>query len=78
MDKERKINKKLIIILFLTFLCISVVCFGIFAYLLYKSKSTGLVNDRIVTLSKIIVMTGIFFLVLAFGYLLPVLVSHKK
>lgn len=47
MDKERKINKKLIIILFLTFLCISVVCFGIFAYLLYKSKSTGLVNDRI-------------------------------
>ena len=78
MDKERKINKKLIIVLFLTFLCISVVCFGIFAYLLYTSKSTGLVNDRIVTLSKIIVMTGIFFLVLAFGYLLPVLVSHKK
>lgn len=36
------------------------------------------VSDRVVTLYKISVFAGIFFLVLAFGYLLPVLIKINK
>lgn len=36
------------------------------------------VSERVVTLYKISVFSGIFFLVLAFGYLLPVLIKINK
>ncbi len=78
MDEERRKVKRLIIILFLACLCAALVCFGIFIYLLNAYRSGELVGDRIVTVSKIVVMTGIFFLILAFGNLLPVFISHKK
>ena len=78
MDEERRKVKRLIIILFLACLCAALVCFGIFIYLLNAYRNGKLVGDRIVTVSKIVVMTGIFFLILAFGNLLPVFVSHKK
>lgn len=78
MDEERRKVKRLIIILFLAYLCTALVCFGIFIYLLNAYRNGELVGDRIVTVSKIVVMTGIFFLILAFGNLLPVFISHKK
>ena len=78
MDEERRKVKRLIIILFLACLCAALVCFGIFIYLLNAYRNGKLVGDRIVTVSKIVVMTGIFFLILAFGNLLPVFISHKK
>ncbi len=78
MDEERRKVKRLIIILFLACLCAALVCFGIFIYLLNAYRNGELVGDRIVTVSKIVVMTGIFFLILAFGNLLPVFISHKK
>ncbi len=77
MDEERRKVKRLIIILFLACLCAALVCFGIFIYLLNAYRNGELVGDRIVTVSKIVVMTGIFFLILAFGNLLPVFISHK-
>lgn len=36
------------------------------------------VSERVVTLYKIIAMTGVFFLVLAFGYVVPAMVKAKK
>ena len=71
-------DKKLVIGLFLFFLCIALACFGIVAYIVFTNRGEEFVSSRIVTGSKIIAMTGIFFLVLAFGYLLPILISHKK
>jgi len=77
-DETRKKAKRLAVKLFLICICIALLCFGVFAYLLLAYRSGTLTGDRIVTVSKIIVMTGVFFLVLAFGYLLPVIRAHKK
>lgn len=78
MDQERKQAKKLTVGLFLACLCIALACFGIFAYMVFAVRSGKVISDRSAEIAKIIVMTGIFFLVLAFGYLLPALRSHKK
>lgn len=78
MNEEQKKAKKLVIGLFLFCICIALVCFGFFAYTLYLSRTGGVVSDRMVSVSKAVVMAGIFFLVLAFGYLLPVLFSRKN
>ena len=78
MDEERRKAKRLVIVLFLACICIALACFGIFIFIFLPIRGTELVNNRIVTLSKCIVMIGIFFLILAFGYLLPVLISGKK
>lgn len=78
MDEEQRKTKRLTAILFLACLCIALACFGAFAYLAVTKRGAGPVDERIVTISKIAVMTGIFFLVLAFGYLLPASIAHKK
>ena len=78
MDKERKKAKRHVIALFLACLCIAAACFGFFAYIVITSRGEEAVGGRIADISKIIVMIGIFFLVLAFGYLLPVLISSNK
>ncbi len=78
MDEEQRKAKRLAIILFLSCLCATLVCFGIFACIVVFQRGKVPVNERVATASKIIVMTGIFFLVLAFGHLLPILFSHKK
>ena len=78
MDEDRRKAKKLIIILFLSCLCAAFVCFGISAYLFSAYQRGALTGGRIAVISKIIVMTGVFFLVLAFGNLLPLFAAHKK
>lgn len=78
MDKERRKTKKFVIGLFVAYLCIALVCFGIAAYIIYTIRGTGAASDRIADIAKIAAMTGILFLVLAFGYMLPALNSHKK
>lgn len=77
MDDERRKAKRLVTILFVLCLCTAFICFGVFVIIavLYRG---GDVNSRIITISQIIAMTGIFFLVLAFLYLLPILISHRK
>lgn len=71
-------SKKRGILLFVSFLFIALLCFGITAFLIITTRGTDTVNDRLVTISKIIVFVGIFFLVLAFGHILPALVLGKK
>lgn len=78
MDEECRKAKRLVIGLFLSCLCIALICFGIFVFIAVTKRGEGVVNQRIVTISQIIVMIGIFFLVLAFGHLLPILISHVK
>lgn len=78
MNDERKKSRKRGILLFVLFLCIALACFGVTAYLVVTTRGTDAVNDRLVTISKIFVFAGIFFLILAFGYILPSLVSGKN
>lgn len=78
MDEERKKQKRLVMILFLGCLCAALACFGIFGYFALIRRNGGTVGERTVTIVKIFVMTGILFLALAFGYLLPILISHQK
>lgn len=78
MNEERQKARKHGIRLFLSCLCIACVCFGIVAYLVIAFRQGELTNPRIVTISKIIVFIGVFFLVIAFGHVLPNLISRNK
>ena len=78
MNDERKKARKRVILLFISYLCIALACFGIFGYLVVMYRGTEVVDQRFVTISKIIVLVGIFFLILAFGYILPILISQNK
>ncbi len=78
MNKDRRKAKRLIIGLFLSCLCIALICFGILAYIFLIWREKELVNERVVIISKVIAMMGTFFLAVDFGYLLPTLVSRKK
>ena len=78
MDEDRGKAARLVIGLFLSCLCLALACFGIFVYIAAASRGETVVSERTAAVSKIIVMTGIFFLVLAFGHLLPILISHKR
>lgn len=78
MDQEQKKAKKRVIGLFLFCLCIALACFGVCAYLVITYRGTESVSDGIVNGSKILVLVGIFFLVVDFGYLLPILIKKKN
>lgn len=78
MNDERKKARKRLTLIFILYICIALVCFGIFGYIVVTTRGTDAVNDRLVSISKIIVLVGVFFLVIAFGYLLPGLISSKK
>lgn len=78
MDKEQRKAKKFVIALFLFCLCIALVFFGICAYLVITYRGSELVNTSIVNFSKGLALAGVFFLVLAFGYLLPILISRQN
>lgn len=57
---------------------VSLICFGVFAYLFFMSKGMNPVDKTIVQLSQIAVLVGIFFLVLTFGHALPAYIAGKK
>ena len=78
MNNERGKAKKRVVTLFISYLCIALICFGIFACLAIKFRGTEAADERLVNISKIFVLAGIFFLVLAFGYILPALIAQSK
>ena len=78
MDKDLKKARNFVILLFLSCLCIALLCFGVVVYLVVTKQGVGTANQRLAEISKIFFMLGIFFLVLAFGYLLPILILGKK
>lgn len=75
---NEKKAKKLIIGLFLSCLCIALACFGFSIYLFLTNRGAELIPSWIANLTKAMFMAGIFFLILAFGYLLPILVSRSR
>lgn len=42
------------------------------------NQKNPMTDEYIITISKIIVLVGIFFLILAFGHIMPALLSHKN
>ncbi|MCM1113254.1 MAG: hypothetical protein NC399_08390 [Muribaculum sp.] len=79
MNEDQKKAKRLVIGLFLSCVCIALVCFGIVAYMVMTYRSGGAaVPQRTANIATSIAMIGIFFLVLAFGYLFPMLIRSKK
>ncbi len=77
MDEDFRKARRLVILLFIACLCIALVCFGISGYLVVTLRGPEPINQSLVEISKTTVMRGIFFLVLGFGYLLPLLLSRK-
>lgn len=78
MDEDSRKAKKAGIGVFLLFLCIALVCFGIAAYLIFMSRSGAVVGKWTADICKIVVLIGIFFLVVDFGYVFPSLLSGKN
>uniref|UniRef100_UPI0040573ACB hypothetical protein n=1 Tax=Acetatifactor sp. TaxID=1872090 RepID=UPI0040573ACB len=78
MNNGNKNTGKRGIFVFVLCLLIALVCFGIVAYFLVTARGGAPVNDRLVDVSKVIALAGVFFLVLAFGHVLPMLLAGKK
>ncbi len=57
---------------------ISLICFGVFAYLLFVAKEMNPTDDTIVQIAEIACFAGIFFLILTFGFALPAYIAGKK
>lgn len=57
---------------------VSMICFGVFAYLLSMSRGMDPVDETIVQFAEIACLVGIFFLVLTFGFALPAYIAGKK
>lgn len=78
MNNGRKDTGKRAVLSFIICIVIAVVCFGVFALILTTTKNGGIVDDSIVSISKIIVLVGVFFLVIGFGHALPQIIRGKK
>lgn len=78
MNNGKKDTGKSAVLSFILCMMIALVCFGIFAYILMMTRNGGTVDERIVSISKIIVLVGVFFLVIAFGHVLPTIIKGKK
>ena len=78
MNNRNKNTGKRAVFTFILCILIALVCFGVFAYLLAMSRGGKPVEESLVSISKIIVLVGVFFLVLAFGHVLPMLIAGKK
>lgn len=78
MDHAKNKARRRVITIFMIYLCIALMFFGLFAYIVTVKRAEGNVSDRTVTLSKIFVLAGIFFLIMDFGHILPSLLSHNK
>ena len=78
MDEDSRKAKKAGIGVFLFFLCIALICFGIAAYFIFMSRSGAVVGKWTADICKVLVLIGIFFLVVDFGHLLPNLISGKN
>lgn len=67
------------VVAFLVSLAIAIISFAVFGYVVVTAKSSGEpVDERVVSISKILALTGVFFLVLAFGHALPNVMKSKR
>lgn len=79
MYKRPKKAMIFVVLFILLCICIAAACFGASAYIVAKYRGTETVSQSTADLAKVLFMTGIFFLVVAFGYmLLPLIVAFRK
>lgn len=77
-DKLVKSKKKLIVLL-LIYLAIAFGFIGISLFIIFLHKKEGtFVSDKELALYKILVLIGVFFLVLAFLYIVPAIIKNNK
>lgn len=78
MDNSRKKAKTRVIISLVVCLGIAAVCFGGFAYNVLVKRHAADPGEYLAEISTILVFTGLFFLVMAFGYIVPGMVGRDK
>lgn len=71
-EKKRHIRLLLISLLF------AAIFIGAAAYLVITYRGTEAATDTIVSITKILALIGVFFLVIAFGHIVPAFVTLKK
>ncbi len=71
-EKKRHIRLLLISLLF------AAIFIGAAAYLVITYRGTDAATDTILTITKILALIGVFFLVLAFGHIVPAFATLKK
>ena len=77
-DQGQKKARKRAIVIFVVYLCIALAFLGGAAYFIMEKRAGGYVSDRMATVTKILVLASIFFLILDFGHILPRLFLHNK
>lgn len=78
MNQNKNQGGKRAVVSFVVSILMALVCFGVFGLIYMSTKGPTPVDDSIVEISKIVVLVGVFFLVLAFGYSLPMIIRGKK
>lgn len=78
MSQNRNQGGKRAVVSFVVSILMALVCFGVFGLIYMSTKGPTPVDDSIVQISKIVVLVGVFFLVMAFGYALPMIIRGKK
>lgn len=78
MDNSRKKARTRVIISLVVCLGIAAVCFGGFAYNVLVKRHAADPGEYLAEISTILVFTGLFFMVMAFGYIVPGMVGKDK
>lgn len=78
MEKGQNKAKRRLIISCIVSLSISLAFFVGTVYLVTYCRAQEVVDDSMVTVCKILALTGVFFLVVAFGHILPALFSRNS
>ena len=76
MEKEIRKARKKAIISFIICLLLATASIGGCAYLIYFYRGTG--TDGMANVAKILNLTGLFFLIIAFGHILPGIIRGRK
>lgn len=78
MNQNKNQGGKRAVISFVMCILLALVCFGVFGLIYMSTKGSVPVDDRIVEISKIVVLAGVFFLVMGFAHALPMIIQGKK
>lgn len=78
MNKNSNQGGKRAVISFVMCLFIAAVCFSVFGFIYASTQGAAPADKTIVEISKIVVLGGVFFLVIAFGHALPMIIKGKK
>lgn len=78
MNQSENKGDKRAVVSFVLSLLLAMVCFGVFFLIYTSTKGMAPVDDSVVEISKIIVLAGVFFLIMAFAHSLPMIINGKK